>query len=58
MLQAMADVSFDDWFEYTIGPPVMDITAPLTAALAIRSRHVWMEGFSLGFISTLALAMW
>ena len=28
MLQAMADVSFDDWFEYTIGPPVMDITAP------------------------------
>jgi len=27
MLQAMADVSFDDWFEYTIGPPVMDITA-------------------------------
>jgi hypothetical protein len=27
MLQAMADVSFDDWFEYTIGPPVMDMTA-------------------------------
>ena len=27
MLQAMANVSFDDWFEYTIGPPVMDITA-------------------------------
>src|ERR1700691_3698970 len=27
MLQAMADVSFDDWFEYTIGPPVMDLTA-------------------------------
>ena len=26
MLQAMADVSFDDWFEYTIGPPAMDIT--------------------------------
>ncbi len=23
----MADVSFDDWFEYTIGPPVMDLTA-------------------------------
>jgi hypothetical protein len=27
MLQAMADVSFDDWFEYTIGPPIMDLTA-------------------------------
>jgi hypothetical protein len=27
MLQAMANVSFDDWFEYTIGPPVMDLTA-------------------------------
>jgi len=27
MLQAMACVSFDDWFEYTIGPPVMDLTA-------------------------------
>jgi hypothetical protein len=27
MLQAIAGVSLDDWFEYTIGPPVMDITA-------------------------------
>jgi hypothetical protein len=27
MLQARADVSFGDWFEYTIGPPVMDLTA-------------------------------
>ncbi|MHB1743881.1 MAG: nucleotidyl transferase AbiEii/AbiGii toxin family protein [Acidobacteriaceae bacterium] len=27
LLQAMADVSFDDWFEYMIGPPVMDLTA-------------------------------
>jgi hypothetical protein len=27
MLQATADVSFDDWFEYMIGPPVMDLTA-------------------------------
>jgi hypothetical protein len=27
MLQAMADVSFNDWFEYTIGPPAMDLTA-------------------------------
>lgn len=27
MLQAMADVSFDDWFEYTIGPPIMNLTA-------------------------------
>jgi len=27
MLQAMADVSLDDWFDYTIGPPTMDLTA-------------------------------
>ena len=27
MLQAMADVSFEDWFEYTIGSAMMDITA-------------------------------
>ena len=27
MLQAMADVSFNDWFEYAIGPPIVDITA-------------------------------
>lgn len=27
MLQSVADVSLDDWFEYTIGPPVMDLTA-------------------------------
>jgi hypothetical protein len=27
MLQAKADVSLDDWFEYMIGPPVMDLTA-------------------------------
>ncbi len=27
MPQNAADVSLDDWFEYTIGPPVMDLTA-------------------------------
>lgn len=27
MLQAMADVSLDDWFEYRVGPSVMDLTA-------------------------------
>lgn len=27
MLQNAADVSLNDWFEYTIGPPVMDLTA-------------------------------
>jgi hypothetical protein len=27
MLQTMAATSLDDWFEYTIGPPVMDLTA-------------------------------
>lgn len=27
MLQAAADTSLDDWFQYTIGPPVMDLTA-------------------------------
>ncbi len=27
MLQIAADVSLDDWFEYMIGPPVLDLTA-------------------------------
>ncbi len=27
MLQASAAVSLDDWFEYTIGPPISDLTA-------------------------------
>jgi hypothetical protein len=27
MLQATADLAFDDWLEYTIGPPIMDISA-------------------------------
>lgn len=27
MLQNAADASLNDWFEYTIGPPVMDLTA-------------------------------
>lgn len=27
MLQNAADVSLGDWFEYTIGPPVLDLTA-------------------------------
>ena len=27
MLQAVAGISLGDWFEYTIGPPVMDLTA-------------------------------
>jgi hypothetical protein len=27
MLQAAAAVSLDDWFEYTIGPPILNLTA-------------------------------
>ncbi|MBZ5521195.1 MAG: nucleotidyl transferase AbiEii/AbiGii toxin family protein [Acidobacteriia bacterium] len=27
MLQGVADFSLGDWFEYTIGPPIMDLTA-------------------------------
>jgi hypothetical protein len=27
MLQGVADIPFGDWFEYTIGPPAMDLTA-------------------------------
>ncbi len=27
MLQAVADISLGDWFDYVIGPPVMDLTA-------------------------------
>jgi hypothetical protein len=28
MLQGAADIPLGDWFEYTIGPPTMDLTAP------------------------------
>jgi hypothetical protein len=27
MLQVRASLSLDDWFEFTIGPPIMDLTA-------------------------------
>ena len=27
MLQRVTDIPLGDWFEYTIGPPVMDLTA-------------------------------
>jgi Nucleotidyl transferase AbiEii toxin, Type IV TA system len=27
MLQAVAEIDLGDWFEYAIGPPVMDLTA-------------------------------
>jgi len=38
MLQAAAAVSLDDWFEYTIGPPISDLTAaPYGGALFNRS---------------------
>ena len=43
MLQAMAEVPFDDWFEYTIGPPVMDLTAALYGG-ARYSLETHMDG--------------
>jgi hypothetical protein len=39
MLQSAATAALGDWFEFTIGPPVMDLTAAPTA-VAARSREV------------------
>ena len=36
MLQSAADVSLGDWFEFAVGPPIMDLTARRTAGPAIR----------------------
>jgi hypothetical protein len=38
MLQSAADVPLGDWFEYKIGPPIMDLDAARTVAPAIRSK--------------------
>jgi len=53
MLQAMADTSFDDWFEYTIGPPAMDLTACSLrgARYSVETTYGWKDLRSV-FIST------
>lgn len=58
MLQSVANLSLGDWFEFEIGPPVMDLTAapyggaryPVEARMDERTLHdsTW----------TPALAMW
>ena len=58
MLQAVAGISLGDWFEYTIGPPVMDLTAPPYGAPAIPSKLEWMHASSLDSILMLESAMW
>jgi len=56
MLQAAADASLDDWFQYTIGPPVMDLTAATIwrRTLFRRNAHggpspsfIWMPGLAM-----------
>lgn len=52
MLQSVADIPLGDWFEYMIGPPVMDLTAapyggaryPVEARMDARifARPIWM----------------
>lgn len=58
MLQYAADVSLGDWFEFTFGPPTMDLTAAPYAALAIQSKLAWTNGSSPGSTSTPELGRW
>ena len=44
MLQSVADIPLGDWFEYTIGPPVMDLTAAPYGGPAIPSKLEWTNG--------------
>jgi hypothetical protein len=44
MLRRVAQIPLGDWFEYSIGAPVMDLTAAPMAGPAIRSKLEWMGG--------------
>ena len=57
MLQRAVDAQLGDWFEYVIGPAVMDLTAaPYTVAPVTQSRLEWTRGSLPDFTSTQALA--
>ena len=58
MLQNVADVPLGDWFEYLIGPPVLDLTAAPYGGAAIPSKLEWTNGSLPASIWTPASAMW
>jgi hypothetical protein len=58
MLQSAANLSLGDWFEFEIGPPVMDLTAAPTVGHAIPSKLEWTNGSLHDSTWTPALAMW
>jgi len=54
MLQSAADVPLGDWFEFTVGPASMDLTAAPYVALVISSKLGWTNGPSPDFTWTRA----
>ena len=52
MLQDAASFSLGDWFEYTIGPPVLDLDAAPYGGAGIPLKPEWTAGSSHAFIST------
>ncbi len=58
MLQTAADIYLDDWFEFVVGPPVMDLTAAPYGAPVILWMLAWTTALSPDSIWTLGLAMW
>jgi hypothetical protein len=51
MLQVAASLDLGDWFEYTIGPVMMDITATPSWGAVILLKLVWMAEYLQGSIS-------
>jgi hypothetical protein len=58
MLQAVVDRPLEDWFEYMIGPPMMDLTAAPYGGARYPSKLEWMHASSLDSISMLESATW
>ena len=58
MLQTAAAVSFGDWFEFTLGPPVMDLTAAPYGGARYQSKLEWTSGSSHDSTWTPALVTW
>ena len=56
MLQDAAAFSLGDWFEYTIGPPVLDLDAAPYGGARYPLKHGWTARSLHGFISTPASA--
>jgi len=44
LLQRAAGIDLGDWFEFVIGPPIMDLNAAPYVAPDIRSRRGWTPG--------------